>query len=149
MSCYINVYIKDSKTKRFTRLFSMSRSSSFYGAFKDYTLWEKCLPFSDKELILVKNSVEKEIEKYKNFIKEDEDKINFISQTNASLEEKLENRADCLDSIEGTREEISDLELALNLIQTLIIIVNNNYTAPDDTIYIGVENADPNGEDDE
>lgn len=148
MSSYINIYIKDNKTKRFTRLFSMSRSSAFYGAFEDYNLWEKCIPFSDK-LMLVKNNIEKKIEKYKNFIKEDEDKINFISQTNASLEEKLEKRDDCLDSIDGMKEEINDLEFALNLIQTLIIIVNDNYTAPDDTIYIGIENADPNGEEDE
>ena len=38
---------------------------------------------------------------------------------------------------------------ALSLIQTLIIIAADDFKNSDDTIYMGVENADPNGEEDE
>lgn len=150
MSCYINVYIKDKKTKRFTRLFSMCGSSAFYRAVDDkYNLWEKCLPFSRLDLESIEDNIKSKIEDNKTYVKNQEDKINFISQTNATLEEKLEARTDCLDFIEEIEEDISDLEFALSLIETLITIADDNYTAPDDTIYMGVENADPNGEEDE
>lgn len=150
MSSYINVYIKDKKTKRFTELFSMSRSSAFYEAVDDkYSLWEKCLPFSRLDLESIEDSIKSKIENNKSYVKKEEERINFISQTNATLEEKLEARADCLSVIEEIEEEKGNLEFSLSLIETLITIANNNYTAPDDTIYMGVENADPNGEEDE
>ena len=150
MSCYINVYIKDKKTKRFTKLFSMGASSAFYEVVDDnYILWEKCLPFSRLDLMSIKNSTKNKIEDNKSYIKKQEDRINFISQTNATLEEKLEARTDCLDLIEEIKKEIEGLEFALSLIQTLIIIANDDYITPDDIIYMGVENADPNGEEDE
>ena len=63
MSAYINVYIKDKKTKRFTELFSMSRSSAFYGAVDDkYNLWEKCLPFSRLNLESIEDNIKSKIE---------------------------------------------------------------------------------------
>lgn len=150
MSAYINVYIKDKKTKRFTELFSMSRSSAFYEAVDNkYNLWEKCLPFSRLDLMSIENNTKSKIEDNKSYIKKQEDRINFISQTNATLEEKLEARADYLSIIEEVEEEKGNLEFSLSLIETLIMIANNNYTAPDDTIYMGIENGDPNGEEDE
>lgn len=150
MSCYINVYIKDKKTKRFTRLFSMSRSSAFYEAVDDkYNLWEKCLPFSKLDLVSIENNIKSRIEDNKDYIKREEERIKFIAETNCSLKEKLEARTDSLDTIEEVKEDLVGLEFALSLTETLVMIANNDYTAPDDTIYMGVENADPNGEEDE
>lgn len=149
MSCYINVYIKDKKTKRFTRLFSTPRSSAFYEAFKDYNLWEKCRPFSVLELGGVQNEIKEILEKKEEYIEQNKKQIEFISQTNASLEEKLDARADCLEAIEDTEYDIKSYKTALELLSTLIIIAADDFKNSDDVIYIGVENADPNGEEDE
>lgn len=149
MSCYINVYIKDKKTKRFTRLFSMSRSSAFYEAFEDYNLWEKCKPFSILELGKIQNEIKEILEKKEEYIEQNKKEIDFISQTNATLEEKLEARAACLEAIEDTKYDMENYKTALELLSTLSIIAADDFKNSDDVIYIGVENADPNGEEDE
>lgn len=149
MSCYINVYIKDKKTKRFTKLFSMGRSSAFYEAFGNYNLWEKCRPFSILELGRIQNEIRETLEKKEEYIEQNKKEIDFISQTNGSLEEKLGARAACLEAIEDTEYDMKSYKTALELLSTLAVIAADDFQNSDDVIYIGVENADPNGEEDE
>ena len=154
MSQYINFFIRCDKT--FVPLFSFSRNSYIYGAFRGAP-YEKVTALTENTLANVQESLMSEMNTYKARLKQNEAEKKVIPVFQNSVDEKLESIREINESIGGIQEELGDLEMGLNYCIVMQNILETAKYAKDDVnienygensvIYYGIEISRPSLED--
>lgn len=165
MSSYVDFWLKN-KDGAVTHILSYSRNNHIYKAIYeagmtgirtlrsggdshfDFDIYAQ--PFSRKDSQTVREAIGADILLYKDYIKDYEKRIEFIkSVSDVSLDEKIKKYDQELEAIAETKDEIEDMERALNLLVTLEIIRETiGYSFPyeqrdlvDGVIYVGIDSV--------
>ena len=151
MSAYIQFFIKGKD--QYYPIGTYCRSSAIYEGFDEYVPYENICAITVEKLAEIRENVNTSIDRWNRFISEEEHKLEMVSKTNNSIEEKME----AYESIMASIGEMRELIDGLNFVKHYIIMLNDmidevkygdiDWTTPDTYIYAGIEVGDPNKED--
>ena len=112
MSAYIQFFIR--VKDNFAPIYTSSRSSEVYQAFDNFAPWEKITPVTYDTLKLVRESVNDQIDHYKESIRKAQDKIEFLKGVQMDIEERMERYDDEVGFITDLRDYIEEKEYVLS-----------------------------------
>ena len=153
MSSYLSFYIKknQNETPIYTYLFGVSSSHYLYQSFYDelgghYDEKRHCMKLSRQDLYDVCHNMNNSIKELKDMIKNKQDFLQQLGAWNNSANEKFDMWLDAGNEIRYYQEELSEYDLAKNLLSALMFIQAEHWQSPDDTLYGGIDCCAPDEE---